>query len=320
MATRGWKPGVYVATLVVLTVVFSMVFARGAWPSPQGIAALVVMLVLAGLAGTLWLEHRRRHLAEVEARRYLATMALLDRRASMGALTASLAHELHQPLGAILRNSEAATLLLASGGSRVDELREIIDDIRKDDKRATEIIQRVRTLLGKHDLHEEPVDLNDVARETVEFLAPDATVRGVRVQVDLQKGPAVVTGDRVHLQQVLMNLVMNGMDAMQDTPAERRQLIVATVATNAHVDVSVQDSGPGIPAEEIERVFEPFFTTKSDGMGMGLSIARNIVEAHSGTIVAENNAYRGATVRFSLPLRHRGKNGAHGDHKPSIRG
>lgn len=320
MGTRRWQSAVFVASVVVSAAVLSVLFVRGLWPSLLGMVTLAVMLLLAALTATLWLEHRRRHLAELEARRYLTTMALLDRRASMGALTASLAHELHQPLGAILRNSEAATLLIATGGHRVDELREILDDIRKDDRRATEIIRRMRTLVAKHDLHEEPVDMNEVARETVDFLAPDAASRDVRVQVDLQKGPAVVNGDRVHLQQVLMNLVLNGMDAMQDTPADRRRLIVATFTTNAHVDVLVQDGGSGIPAEQIEQVFEPFFTTKADGMGVGLSIARTIVEAHNGRIRAENNADRGVTVRFSLPLRDRGTHGGHVEHQASIRG
>lgn len=127
------------------------------------------------------------------------------------------------------------------------------------------------------------------------------------MEMDLHTAPVIVTGDRVHLQQVLMNLVLNGLDAMTQTPAERRRLILATVVTNDRVDVSVQDGGSGIPDESIEQVFEPFFTTKTDGMGLGLSIARSIIEAHHGRVVAQNNPEGGATVRFSLPLRRRGR-------------
>jgi signal transduction histidine kinase len=270
-------------------------------------ASLAVTLVLSVLAGTLWLEHRRRRRAEVKARSYLATMAHMDRRAAMANLTAALAHELHQPLGAILRNSEAAKLLLASATPNRDELWEIVEDIRKEDKRASEIIRRLRALLQNHELKEEPVDLNDLARESVEFASAAAASRGVRVQIDLQRTHrAVVTGDRVHLQQVLLNLVLNGLDSMADTPSEHRRLIVATATSNGHVDVSVQDAGSGIPAHAIPKMFDPFFTTKADGMGMGLAVARSIIEAHNGRIAAVNNMHRGATVLFSLPLR-RGK-------------
>ena len=232
-------------------------------------------------------------------------MAHLDRRAAIGQLSASIAHELHQPLGAILRNSEAATLLLASDEPRLDEIKEIVEDIRKDVRRAAETIRRMRTLLQRHELTEAPVDLNDIVRETLDFVAPNAAGRGVQVEVDLMNRPAVVSGDGVHLQQVLLNLVLNGLDAMTDTPAEHRRLLVSTGRTNGHVDVAVRDSGSGIPPEAFGKLFEPFFTTKADGMGMGLSIARHIVEAHRGRILAENNEERGATVWFSLPARTR---------------
>ena len=268
-------------------------------PSTSG---LVLGLAVSGLMGTLWLEHRRRNLAEVEARRHLATMADLDRRAAMGHLTASLAHELRQPLGAILRNSEAATALLASETPNVVELQEIVEDIRKDDKRAAEIIRRVKGLLEKHEAKEEAVNVNDVARETVDFLAPDAAAKGARLHVSLQ-AQATVRGDRVHLQQVLVNLILNGLDAMRSTPADRRVVLVSTAARQGRLELSVRDEGAGIPAAVLPRVFEPFFSTKSDGMGMGLSVARSIVEAHGGRIAAENNSDSGATMRVFLPLR-----------------
>jgi len=269
------------------------------------LAALVIILLLAVLVVALWFEHRRRHRAEMEARRYLATIADMDRRAAMGHLTASLAHELRQPLGAILRNSEAASILIASGNPNLKELAEIVEDIRKDDKRAAEIIRRVKALLEGHELVEEPIDVNDVARETAEVVATDARARGARVHIDLLRAPLVVAGDRVHLQQVLLNLVLNGLDAMAQTPHEQRLLVVSTATRNGSAEVLVRDGGAGIPSGAMERIFEPFFSTKADGMGMGLSIARSIIEAHHGRIVAENNVGRGALLRVILPLHRR---------------
>lgn len=274
-------------------------------------AALAAILVSSILAGGLLMEHRRRRRAELDARRYLATLAHMDRRAAMGELAASLAHELNQPLGAILRNAEAAKMLLASGAPQLQELQEIVEDIRKDDKRAGELIRRMRTLLRRRELEAQPVELNAVARDTIELVAPEAASKGVRVDVEESAGPSVVIGDRVYLQQVLLNLVLNSMDAMAATASDRRRLIVRTVRNNGQVDVSVKDTGPGIEPNALSHIFEPFFTTKPDGMGMGLSIARRIVDAHHGRIVAENNADGGATVRFSLRVRPQEKDDAH---------
>jgi signal transduction histidine kinase len=277
----------------------------------SGLAVLVLLVAVAALATRLWVERRGRRRAEARARQFLATMAHLDRRARVGQLTASLAHELNQPLGAILRNSEAAGMLLRSGEPPLAELREIVDDIRKDDKRAAEIIRRLRMLLQKRELGAEAVDLNDVTRETVAFVAPEAASRGVRLELAVAALPSVVRGDRVHLQQALLNLVTNALDAMALTPSEHRRLVVATTLHRRHVEVSVEDSGSGFPDASVEQLFEPFYTTKKDGLGVGLSIARSIVEAHKGRILAENNRGRGATVRFSLPLQRRGREGRH---------
>jgi signal transduction histidine kinase len=280
--------------------------SEGGWSGirPNELAAFGV-IVLGLLVGTLWFERGRRQRAEMEARRYLATMAELDRRAAMGHLTASLAHELRQPLAAILRNSEAAAMLIASGSPSLEDLAEIVDDIRKDDKRADDVIRRVKTLLQGHQLTAESIDVNEVARDTVEVVAPDARARGARVQIDLLKAPLVVAGDRVHLQQVLLNIVLNSLDAMGQTPQEQRFLLVSSSIRNGNAELSVRDGGPGIPSGAMQRIFEPFFSTKADGMGMGLSIARSIVEAHHGRIVAENNVGRGAMLRVTLPLLNR---------------
>jgi C4-dicarboxylate-specific signal transduction histidine kinase len=267
------------------------------------LAALGVILVLLALCGTLVFEHRRRRRAEVDAQRYLCTMADMDRRAAMGRLTASLAHELNQPLSAILRNAEAAGMMIDAGAPS-SELREIVSDIRTSDRRAAQIVKRMRSLLQNHELAEEPVELNDVVRETMDVIEPDAASRDVRLQLALDKPASVlVTGDRIHLQQVLLNLVLNGLDAMTDTPDDERRLVVSTAARNGHVDLTVRDAGSGIADGVLPRLFDPFFTTKRDGMGMGLSVVRTIVEAHNGRIQAQNNIGRGATLRVSLPVR-----------------
>jgi C4-dicarboxylate-specific signal transduction histidine kinase len=271
------------------------------WTEPYTLGAAAVIVGLAFLSGYLMLEHRRRQQAEMQVRHHLATMAHMDRLAAMGQLTASLAHELHQPLGAILRNSEAAKMLLASGRPVNDELKEIVDDIRKDDQRAAEIIRRMRTFLRKREVNNEAVDLNDVVRETVDFVVPAAMIKGVRLETDLKASPAIVTGDRVHLQQVLLNLVLNGLDAMIDTPATERRLRVVTSTRNGEIAVAVRDKGAGIAPSAMAHIFDPFVTTKVEGMGMGLSIAKSIIEAHRGKIHAENNPDKGATVRFTIP-------------------
>jgi signal transduction histidine kinase len=268
----------------------------------QVVAAMTIALVQTLLIGGLLFEHRRRHSAERQMRRDLVSMALLERRSAMGQLTASLTHELNQPLGAILRNAEAGKMLATPGSPATqDELKDIFEDIRADEKRASDIIRRTRTLLEKRELEVRPVDVNDVARETTTLLAPDAASRGVRVDLELAAAPSVVLGDRVHLQQVLLNLLFNGMEAMAGTSQERRRLVVRTTRLDGHVDVSVKDTGKGLQADSASRLFEAFYTTKPEGLGMGLSIARSLVEAHGGHMTAENNIEGGATVRFSIP-------------------
>jgi signal transduction histidine kinase len=268
----------------------------------QALTAVAVVSIQSALIAVLFFEHRRRRRAEIESRRHLAVMAHLDRQTAMGELAASLAHELNQPLGAILRNAETAKLLLGSPAPALDDLRDIVEDIRSDDKRAGDVIRRVRTLLRKREIETRPVDVNDVARETLAIVATDAAAKGVRVEVELSAMPCVVMGDSVHLQQVLLNLVLNGMEAMAETPPGRRRLTVRTACHDGDVDVSVADTGTGIRSESASQIFDPFFTTKRDGMGMGLSIACSIVDAHGGRIAAEDNAGGGATVRLSLPV------------------
>jgi C4-dicarboxylate-specific signal transduction histidine kinase len=224
----------------------------------------------------------------------------------MGELATSLAHELNQPLNAILQNAGVAQMLLTANPAppALGELTDIISDIRKDDIRASEVIRRMRGLLQKHELESHPVNLNEVAEETVAIVQPDARSREVQLEMELADDMRTIMGDRVHLQQVLLNLLMNAIDAVATMPAESRRVRVCTTHSDAEVRLAVVDSGMGIRADRLSEIFEPFYTTKSagSGMGMGLAIARNIVEAHAGRMAAENNPAGGATVWFSVPV------------------
>jgi signal transduction histidine kinase len=268
------------------------------------LGAMTIGSVLALLlAGLIW-ERRRRLLAELEARKQLVNMAHLDRRVAMGELATSLAHEINQPLNAILQNAGVARMLLSRvvNETTQSELAAIVDDIRSDDLRASEVIRRMRGLLQKHELETRPVNVYQLAKDTVALVNPDAKSRDIQVELKQAEDVPIVLGDKVHLQQVLLNLLLNGMDAVSKMPADRRRVFVRTVHRNGVVELSVKDSGTGIPEDRVSRIFEPFYTTKGEGMGMGLAIARSIVDAHAGQMAAENNAEGGATVWFSVPV------------------
>ncbi len=241
-----------------------------------------------------------RKLAE-EANRDLVHAS---RVALLGELTASIAHEINQPLGAILSNADAAELLLESESPPLDEVRKILADIRNDDVRASEIIRHIRFLTRKRAVQMESLDINEIAAEVVRLMEIEAHRRSVSLHTEFTAAPATIFGHRVRLQQALMNLILNGMEAMADAPEAKRRLFVRTVTNGKRrIEISVSDSGQGIPPEKLPRLFDSFFTTKEDGMGLGLAIARSIVDAHHGRISAENNSDGGATFRFDLPVR-----------------
>jgi PAS domain S-box-containing protein len=229
-------------------------------------------------------------------------LAHASRLTAMGELTASIAHEINQPISAILSNVDAAEMLLDAGASDTAEFRQILKDIRDDDLRASEVIQHIRGLANKRRIDVEPFDVNALVQAALRLVA--ATLRQRSVAVTTRFGHfGLVAADRIHTQQVLLNLVFNGVDAMADVPQHARRLEIATAAyRSTGVQVSVRDRGHGIAPEHFDRIFESFFTTKRTGMGMGLSIARSLVEHQGGTIWAENDVGGGAIFRFTVPL------------------
>ena len=265
---------------------------------------LVIALILiqgAMIVGLLH-ERRRRQLAEVQARQRMAELAHVNRFSTAGELTASIAHEINQPLGSILTNAETAQEILKSPNPDIVELNEIVDDIVRDDQRASEVIRSMRSLLKKAPFELKSLDLNDVARETVKFLSSLAVGRKVELLSVITLDALPILGDRVQLQQVILNLVVNGIDAMKDTRSEERAITIRTSRVANFAELSVSDRGPGIPEDKLKGVFEPFYTSKAEGMGMGLSIARTIIEAHHGLISAKNRDHGGASFRIRLPL------------------
>jgi C4-dicarboxylate-specific signal transduction histidine kinase len=254
------------------------------------------------LVGWLLYERRERHKAERDSRRSLAMAAHADRAVMMTALTGSIGHELSQPLSAIRFNADTADRLIASNRATPEELRDILRDIGREDERATLIVDRIRAMLKKRDIDKRPLDVFAVVRESVAFVAHDAAACRVQIACRLPSAPCFVLGDQVMLQQVVVNLLLNAFEAMAeaDTPRDRRVWIDA-VCGPAIVEISVHDSGPGVPVHLSGRLFEPFVTTKPNGLGLGLSIVSSIVAAHGGTIGSHNAVDGGAVFCITLP-------------------
>ena len=230
-------------------------------------------------------------------------LAHLSRVTMLGELSGSLAHELKQPLAAILSNAQAALCFLSHAEPNVDEVRAILRDIVEDDLRAGSIIQGLRLLLKKEQRQHEPLDLNKTVLDALKLVRSDMRNGDVGCATELAADLPSVVGDRVQLQQVLLNLVMNGCDAMRGEPQAGRQLLVTTERrADGLVQVCVADQGQGIPPEDMERVFEPFVTTKAAGLGLGLSVCRQIIAVHGGCLWATNNQTRGARFYFSVPV------------------
>jgi C4-dicarboxylate-specific signal transduction histidine kinase len=259
-----------------------------------------------GGAAIMHFDISARKRAETEARRHLDEIAHMDRVAALGELASSLAHELNQPLTAILTNAQAAHRFLAATPPDLEELRECLEDIVKNDRRAAEVIRRMRPLLKKGGPAELlPLNLNDLVLNVLALISNDALLN--RVTIEAVPAPAlpVVYGDGVQIQQVILNLLVNAISAAATGPPARRKVTVWTAAGDAHADLSVHDSGKGISETDLDRVFEPFYTTKQEGLGMGLAISRSIVQAHEGRIWGENDPAGGAVFRVRLPTERR---------------
>jgi len=259
---------------------------------------------LFGLASIIDISERKQ--AELEAARQRNELAHLSRVTTLGELSGSLAHELSLPLSAILSNAQAAQRVLARGDADLAEVREMLNDIVSEDKRAGEVIRRLRLWLKKGEVQQHSLRINKVVQDVLKLIRSDLINQHVTVDTKLARNLPPVTGDPVQLQQVLLNLVVNACDAMTDCDTPERRLLVRTGMENGNgtsaVTVSVTDRGGSIPEEKIEQIFEPFFTTKAKGMGLGLSVCRTIISAHRGKLWATNNADCGATFHFSLPI------------------
>ena len=272
------------------------------------IAAAAAAIVLQSLLiAALIFQRRARRRAEEETQRRRAELAQASRLALAGELTATIAHEINQPLGAILANAGAAEALLRRGVASGDEMRAIIGDIKQADIRAGEVIRRVRALVTTRQVEREVVDVNAMVRDVLAFLQGEAERRGVVVDAAYASELAPVLADRVQLQQAIVNLCVNSLDAMTGTALEKRRLSLRTrTGARGSIEIAVGDTGPGIPLDQLPRLFDSFFTTKADGMGLGLSISRSIVEQHEGELLAENRD-RGALFRIVLPAYREGE-------------
>jgi signal transduction histidine kinase len=269
---------------------------------------VLIVCVAAGLVAQaltimgLLVQRRQQHRAEAQIERQRTELAHVTRVSTMGQLATALTHELNQPLGAILRNAEAAEIFLQNNPPNLEEVRAILTDIRRDDKRAGNVIDRMRALYKRRSLALNSLHLGELVEDTITLTRADAAAREVKLMAQIPVRLPAVKGDRVHLQQVLLNLILNGMDAMTAVPKARRLLVVRVSETkNENLRVDVIDQGTGIAPEDAVRIFEPFFTTKLNGMGMGLAISQTIIETHGGEIWVDSRLSEGTTFTFILP-------------------
>ena len=248
-------------------------------------------------------ESRERESAEEALHQARADLAHVNRVTTMGELTASLAHEVNQPIGAAVTNANTCLRWLTRDHPDVEEARAAAMRVVTDGRRAAEIISRIRLLFKKGTPKHEPVDVNEIIREMVVLLRGEATRYSISVRMELAADLPQVMGDRVQLQQVLMNLIINGIEAMKDVEGTREIAIHSRRAENEEVQVSVSDTGAGLPPQQADQIFNAFFTTKLHGTGMGLRISHSIVEAHGGRLWADGNSPRGASFHFTLPTK-----------------
>lgn len=267
---------------------------------PRGEDERLIKLITA-VAAQLDLAIERKR-AEEQVRVTQAELTHVSRVTTMGELAASIAHEVNQPLGAIVGNADICLRWLSEPEPKLAELREALEDIANDGRRASQVISRIRSLVKKHVPEKVPLNLSDVAREVIDLVSHEAQRKQVAITSDLAASLPPITGDRVQLQQVLLNLVMNGIEAMNETELTRRVVTIKTDLSESGVLTAVYDCGVGINPTKVDQLFKAFHTTKSGGMGMGLAISKSIIEAHGGRLWAESNRQGGATFKFTLPV------------------
>ncbi len=296
------KEGISAGILVPLMISDSTpgVIAFTKLHSPQQWPTLIIERLR--LVAEIFSNALMRKQAQLEAQRHRAELAHVARVASLGELSASLAHELGQPLTAILSNAQAARRFLSGSSADLQEVRGILEDIIEDDRRAGYIIHRLRNLMSGGEQKLTALDINELIQAVVELTRGDAIAKHVSLVLELASGLPPVMGDTIHVQQVVLNLILNGTDAMAEIEPQFRKLIISTSQPDSGaVMVSVRDMGTGVDEQNLEDIFDAFHTTKPEGMGMGLSICRSIIKSHGGRLWAENNLDRGATFSFTLP-------------------
>ncbi|WP_161604509.1 sensor histidine kinase [Roseiconus nitratireducens] len=272
------------------------------------VATGTIVLLQSGLIAILLVNRFRRRRAEqaLEAnqdvtRRQRDELARVNRVATVGEFSTSIAHEVNQPLSAIVSNAQAALRLLRQSPPDTEEVAAALQDIANDGNRAAGILSRVRSLARKEQPTKMPLDLNEVVREVLRLAAPDTENRGIIIHEELDGSLPAVTGDKIELQQVILNLLINATQAMQDVDLQSRQITVRTTHDTASVELEVEDRGIGLADDQLTQIFNAFYTTRPGGIGMGLSISQSIVESHGGKIWATQNVDGGATFHVSLP-------------------
>jgi signal transduction histidine kinase len=258
---------------------------------------------------------KERKQAEEALHKAQAELAHVTRVMTMGELVASIAHEVNQPLGAIVTNGHACVRLLSREAPDLDKLREVVGRMIKDGMRASEVIKRIRDLLHKTPAERAALNIDETIQEVIALVSSDMLRGKVELKTELAADLPPVSGDRIQLQQVILNLILNGKEAMSGVQSYPRELLVSSGKNGSdEVMVAVRDSGNGLDPRNVDRIFDPFFTTKPGGMGLGLSISRTIIEAHGGTLWATQNEDKGATIQFTLPL---GSGSAHEESRPT---